>query len=757
MKTNLSQPLRSLEWMYLGLSRSLIQYNNGNGDYLQTLIDRCGKRISFWGVFAFGVVSFYVLLPSLVPLGINNRNDMFSGSKRNDKFTTGLINNRNDCFANSSVQALAGLPKLTLYLNDFLKQIQFLRTLLEQNDTRNGDAIDGDETPAGAETPESNDEHENATPDGTEHYGVQPHLVRPSLQALAKESGDASFSSTATITVLSQAGHHEEVRSGQQEEGPAISQASSDDIPEVPTHEGLSQILYQLQQLVSSNTYISVWPFLHVLELIFDAKISTGQNDAHELTQVILETLEKENVRVRKFIKDQSLNVIVPDFPIRGSLADHLICLQCQDSSKVNTHPFTMYPIVVPQEMTANLAEMIAENQTETIEGYSCLCCKIKAIVANERQRNYQGNTDEENNIVKTLERVIPEVFINDDLSENLMQYINDYNKDGCDSSAIKSRIVKKTVVVDSPELLILHLSRSVFNGMSYTRNSCNVLFDEILTTHEQTIKDNRSVGMTTVKYKLKSVIKHQGTHSQGHYECYRHKPDILKDALSGQIVNRSPIIDFGMDSNRAAAFAWKESANSAMSDASSISSQESENSTSNPFRTVFPESDNKTPLNSAVVDGDDYVIGSTDSLPSNEPSRKPSKLKRFAGFLSRRSSVASNNDNSSSATGSEPTKKPARSRVNSIASLHMARSESQDSSVGVSSSGLDLTEYSASEDDAGGSNIKRKLKKIKSVIKFPYWKISDAIVKEAKSSDVLSDTKYVYMLYYERVDEENA
>lgn len=81
----------------------------------------------------------------------------------------------------------------------------------------------------------------------------------------------------------------------------------------------------------------------------------------------------------------------------------------------------------------------------------------------------------------------------------------------------------------------------------------------------------------------------------------------------------------------------------------------------------------------------------------------------------------------------------------------------STNSSAWVSSSGADLTETSTSEQDEPSTVIKRKLKKIKSVSKFPFWKISDTAVREAKEMEVLGQTKYVYMLFYERVDEQPA
>ena len=92
---------------------------NVNGQWLHSFIQSNGRGIKYIGYGVLAAVSIYILIPSVSSL-ITGK-DMFH-SKRSDRTTTGLINNRNDCFANSSVQALSALPRLTRYLNDILSQ-----------------------------------------------------------------------------------------------------------------------------------------------------------------------------------------------------------------------------------------------------------------------------------------------------------------------------------------------------------------------------------------------------------------------------------------------------------------------------------------------------------------------------------------------------------------------------------------------------------------------------------------------------------
>lgn len=729
--------------------------NNGNSEWVSSWLRQNRYSLKFIGIGVAVVTSFYILGPTIANLIFKDK--MFgSSSKRSDKFTTGLINNRNDCFANSSVQALSALPKLTSYLNDVLKQTQFLRTLFEIHAEASKQGSSGCEL------------QELAVPEEAGERDSRPHLWR-------------AHTSTNTIKTLSlqdaktpNGGASEESSLNEQHDNPKeeSEETVSNDIPIIPMHESLAQLMYQLQQTVTATHHISIWPFLRVIETIFKAKISTGQNDAHELTQVVLQTLEKENLALKAFVKEHSLNVIIPAFPGQGSLADHLVCLKCQQSSKVNVHDFTMYSLPVPQSINAVLSEMISENQTETIEGYSCLSCKLRAIIANENKRNYEGNTAEEQSNLKELNDMLPEVFINDDLPPRLAAYVSAYCKNGLSIADLKSTIVKKTVVVDSPDVMILHLSRSVFTGMGYQKNTCNVSFDEELKVQRQIIDNNKCVGIEEEKYTLKAIVRHQGSHSTGHYECFRHKPNFMKDMDNNQVINKTPIIDFGVASNRIAAKVWNQALNSSWNnDASSVESEESIPSNI-PFRSVFPEL-----ANSAVVTDDDYVIGSSEFLDQDNAqsvSRKSSTLKRVTGFLSRKGSISVGDQGLSSPNSTngplideaKTSDISGRARFNSISSLKMDRTLSMDSSASsihtesstdqVSNTSTTEFETETETENTDTSRIipkrKRRLKKLKSVLKYPWWRISDTQVKECKTSDVLSETRFVYMLYYEKV-----
>ncbi|QLQ79460.1 hypothetical protein HG537_0C01070 [Torulaspora globosa] len=679
---------------------------NVNRKWLDKFVNSNGRVIRWLSYGLLVTLSLYILTPSIVRLVFGPK--MFANSsKRSDKYTTGLINNRNDCFANSSVQALASLPRLTSYLNDFLRQVSVVMGLEHEKLNYN-----------------HNLDHDILTPKVEVGNPIDSSVDR----LVSSEIGISKIKSSNSISTLqeeSRPGDHTPALSTAQHSLEGNDKENEGQMPKILMHQGLARILSQLQETISSSRHISVWPLLHILEIIFNAKISTGQNDAHELTQIILETLQKENLRVKKYVKTNKFDVELPELPFAGELADHLVCLRCTNSSKVNVHPFIIYPLTVPQTMSARISDMVSDNQTNTIEGYSCLTCKVSAIVNNEKARGFENASAEERKILETLQKALPDLSINDELSQDLTSYINSYNKDGVVPANLKSTIVKKTVVVRSPSILVMHLSRSMFDGMSYARNSCGVAFEEILESREQLIRNNKCVGINPISYKLRAVVKHTGSHSQGHYECYRHKPDFVKDITTKAVINRSPVID------------------------TTLINGPPQHQTTNPSPQDFL-ANNDFSLNSSALPSrsnsetttDDYIIENSDS---SKPSRRSSTLQKITGYLSRRGSV-------STETCADTTNDYNRSRASSIASSQMERTVSTDSqSSFVNSSESNVGNTSASDADALPGD-KRPLKKIKSVAKYPYWHISDAKVKEAKTDQVLGELRYVYMLYYEQI-----
>ncbi|AGO12121.1 AaceriAEL242Wp [[Ashbya] aceris (nom. inval.)] len=584
--------------------------------------DNIAQRLLLCGTLA---LTYYILGPTISAWIFPGKSAMFQNSSRKDKHTTGLANNRNDCFANSSIQAWASLPAVSVYLNEIFETKKEVLRRMKRSSVGAHDGGAADEEAGEAEAPSAENRSEAHATDDVDHLRQNHTSIGVDLRM----------------------------------------------------HGALADILYQLQQPVAKSTFISLQPLLHTLELIYRAKLSRGQNDAHEFTQLLLETLEKEHTDLSRLLEgDKRLEgLAVPAFPVRGSLADNLVCLRCGGSSKVNVHDFSMHTLPVPHATSADLRDMLFDNQTETIDDYTCVSCQIRSILATEEHRRRQGVDNAENAILDELARLAPSISINEDLPPHLAAYVAAYNKERCAAAALKSTIVKRTVSVDSPRVLILHLSRSVFNGVSYAKNTCNVTFPEELVINEQLLENNKCVGVRAVRYQLCAMIKHIGTHSQGHYACFRHKPDFAKDPKTGEIVIRSDVISA------------------------------------------------------------DIVPHPAPPKPLPDTPAKPSALGRLAALLKTVTAEPPSKVTHHEDTAAKP----------DAPTEHDSSGTSSSSSSGVSSA--------ATKALARPPQRPRKLKTLRRTTTHPWWCISDSYVSECKTSFLLSETKLVYMLYYQRIE----
>jgi ubiquitin carboxyl-terminal hydrolase 16 len=432
--------LQQIRWLINNRDSNInqIQANVINKSYIPSFIAKywCHKTTNqkklFVGEILFGLgLVYYILSPSL-----SKNPKMFS--KRPDKHTTGLINLHNDCFANSSIQAYSSLLGLTEYLNEFIQNFHELTSFLQEKNISIKD------------------------------------LETSRLNQI--ENLDKKLSKKSNFNLKSF---------------------------DIPLHIAFATILKTLQETQLSSRTVSAWTFLHKIEEIFNAKISRSQHDAHEFTQLINETLENENLKMKSFHKYLKTNlhdilgasnpplpqdyrklstINFPEYPFCGLLLNQMQCLQCQKLSKPSLSPFLMLTLPTPQLLETELDTIIHENKSESIEGYQCLKCRISKIIENENHWNRQLDEESEK-YLPILKKLNDDVnfFINEDLDEDLEKFIKNYNVKGLDISKVTSTVFNKIIVLKPPKIFGIHLSRSTFDGVNFTRNPCRVSFQESL------------------------------------------------------------------------------------------------------------------------------------------------------------------------------------------------------------------------------------------------------------------------------------
>lgn len=404
------------------------------------------RRYKYYLLSALGLL-YWVFSPTLFSF-IQQRFHLdlhiFSGSKktmftkRPDKYAAGFINMRNDCFANSSLQAYSSLPSFTEYLNKMLSVYQHTLELVNQLDIDLNSVVDLEKIRAFAHSKFNASEAGNDAKTAREYFKINLHV------AMAK----------------------------------MISKLNN-------------------TELLTKN--LSVWTFLHEIEKIYNARISKSQHDAHELTQLINETLETENIiciRVLQLITEYLqktpemapyvlLLQVFPEFPIGGLVILQMKCLTCSFVSKPSILPFLMLTLHPPQESATDLDTLLQKNGLETITEYHCVKCRLSKIIGNEdyMAENGHKNDPEEEEIIYKLRKwnIDSQLFINEDLPLEIEKYVNSYNKGGLDIQEITSSVFRETHILKPPKVFGIHLSRSAFNGVTLTRNPCRVSFEDKL------------------------------------------------------------------------------------------------------------------------------------------------------------------------------------------------------------------------------------------------------------------------------------
>lgn len=510
---------------------------------------------------------------------------------------------------------------------------------------------------------------------------------------------------------------------------------------------GLKNMIDRLNERPIYKKTISAANFIRVLEHAFGTRISKSQQDAQELLQIVAERLSEEyhagqeaRKRARTAqngvvsnaelaqpeaslpkeantsdggadteINDATTNAPTTQepvnadeidplaeeedgFPLEGQTEARTECQFCHFVPKASPTGFVMLNLMVPQKSSTTLNECFdAHFKTEFIDDYKCDKCRLEHAVEAYSKEYERARSDERKAMIQTSIEKLRRALQDDPEKAPEGVELPDTKL------APKRRIARHIEFTTFPKVLVVHLSRSVFDPRSSsTKNLAKVTFPEKLPVGGLL---NRRI------YKLLGMVTHKGTHNSGHYETFR-RQHLYAPYSTPHVVNASGPYSATPSQSRSTLPSPQVSAESPNL------SQETNASTSNPDTTGRTSSSSVSPSSNS----------------QSPPSTRPSSGSMNGTHAHKESDVST-------------AKKQAPTGIDGVKDrLLNQEQKSRPTTANTSkSSTMDV------------SRFKRKKRPVDR-----WWRISDDKVKECKTSEVLSMQKEVYMLFYE-VEKEDS
>lgn len=200
-------------------------------------------------------------------------------------------------------------------------------------------------------------------------------------------------------------------------------------------------------------------------------------------------------------------------FPFEGELESQVECLTCHYKTKPTTSTFVSLTLPVPFKSSISLDSCFDSlTKAEYIDDYRCEACELNYALALKERALVTTRNPETSSSLHADISIIRNALEND--FENDLEQIKDNAHLPSVHDAPKRRIVRNTRISRFPQILAVHLSRSIYGAaMSATKNTVRVSFP---------IELPLGGLLQRTTYSLSGIITHQGGHQSGHYESFR-------------------------------------------------------------------------------------------------------------------------------------------------------------------------------------------------------------------------------------------
>ncbi|KAF2712269.1 cysteine proteinase [Pleomassaria siparia CBS 279.74] len=403
--------------------------------------------------------------------------DEASGTRK--KGVVGLSNAANDCFINSSLQALAGLPDLRIYL-------------IRETHRRK---LDG---------PEVYDV-------GPENLNFENRPVKPSkLEGLQK--GNVTYALKEVLDKLNERPIYRKtispqpfIRALECAFGTRISRQQQD----------AQEFLQIITERLCDEYHAGAKARKQAQKLGIPIPVGDTASERLEIARQfgvpVVEVADNEDKDEESEAPD--IEVETPSteegFPFEGQIESQIECLTCGFKPKPSVSTFVTLTLNVPQQSSTSLNSCFdGMLKVEHIEDFKCEYCRLEhALQIKTKELESAWATETKARLQSDISK------IQDALEQDPEKPPEDVELPNS-SLAPRRRIARHMYISSFPKVLAIHLSRSMFAlGSVSTKNLAKVSFPETLPLG----------GLLNRKtYKLLGMVTHKGSHNSGHYESFR-------------------------------------------------------------------------------------------------------------------------------------------------------------------------------------------------------------------------------------------
>ncbi|KAG0709925.1 hypothetical protein DFH29DRAFT_792392 [Suillus ampliporus] len=293
---------------------------------------------------------------------------------------------------------------------------------------------------------------------------------------------------------------------------------------------------------------------------------SREHQDAQELFQLVSECIKKEVIAIdNEGHRDRGLgglsqvrndaNREIGKSVFDGLTANRRSCVECGYTEAVMHFAFDSWQLAVPRYVAScRLEDCLAEyTKLEMLNDCVCRKCSMKAThqkLRQEADRLAAAVNADPNASISKKKRVKDARKLEFRVQAALEHGRLEEDVKGVKLERVFSRAsTKQAMIARPPQVLALHLNRSLSYGHYAAKNTVRILFPEFLDLTPFTTSGNLSTkpsvpissqppllprsttptpatySVQRIIYRLSAVVCHYGQHSFGHYICYRRKP----------------------------------------------------------------------------------------------------------------------------------------------------------------------------------------------------------------------------------------